>query len=68
MTTQILCDIQNTLSDLVKRVEGTEKELKLIKERTSSSSSTDSTPRLKRKEDVPQQVRVCKINVYVIQS
>ena len=57
-SSKILSEIRNTLSELVKRVEGAERELKHMKENMPSSSSSDSTPRLNKKQDVPQVVRV----------
>lgn len=54
-TAKILSEVHNMLHTLVKRVEGTEKELKEIKRHISTPSSSDSGA---KKKEVPNIVRV----------
>ena len=51
---RILTDVQNMLHVLVKRVEGTEKEVKKLKQSVNTPSSSDSSSKRK----IPPLVRV----------
>ena len=56
---RVLLEVHNMVHQLMKRVEGTEKELQNLKVRMSTPSSDSSSSSHGRKRTVPLTVRVC---------